>query len=345
MSRLSQVTVVRRTGDSETDNRPALSVAFILLPDFTLMAFSGFIEALRHAADDADRSRQVRCHWTVLGASLKPARASCGVEVTPWQPLGDPSAFDYIVVVGGLLRGQERVGPEIVRYIRKAAQEGVVVIGLCTGSFLLARAGLLQKRRCTVSHYHVDDFRAEFPDIEADAGSLFTIDQNVITCAGGGASIDLALHIIATHIDRSAVLKCISQMVIESSREPNHPQNHLNDGACGTDDPVVRRAFLYIVVNINNSISVQQLADHLSLGVRRLERNFRARVGLTPADFIRRIRVEHGKRLLERTRKSVTQVAYDCGFADASHFARACQAVLGVTPRALRTVRMGTGAA
>ena len=126
---------------------PEMTVAFVLAPNFTLLPLAGFIETVRHAADVADFSRQIYCRWALLGPSLDPVRASCGLEVRPWQAFGDPAAYDYVVVTGGLLPSCLEAAPETYAFIRRAAERGVQLIGLCTGGFLLAKAGLMDGRR------------------------------------------------------------------------------------------------------------------------------------------------------------------------------------------------------
>src|SRR5580658_5748608 len=98
--------------------RANLSVAFLLLPDFTLSTFAGFVDVLRIAADEADGSRQLHCRWTILGADRTPVRSSCGVEITPWESIRDPLDTDYTIVVGGLLRGHARIDKRIMSYLR-----------------------------------------------------------------------------------------------------------------------------------------------------------------------------------------------------------------------------------
>jgi transcriptional regulator GlxA family with amidase domain len=314
-----------------------LSVAFVLAPEFTLMALTAFIEALRHAADEADRSRQIRCRWTILGPDRQPVRSSCGVEITPWQTFDDPSQFDYVAVVGGLLRAHRLLNSAITAYLKRAAAAGVPLVGVCTGSFILARAGLMRERRCCVSYHHINEFAAEFPNIPTQADTLFTIDRDRITCAGGGAVVDLAIHLIEKHCGRDAALKCVSQMVIEERRRHNHPQSHVGGNwPSSITNPLIRRAFLQVQVSMSRPLTVRDLAASFGVGVRQLERVFRSELRLSPAAFIKRMRVEHGCWLLTHTHKSITEIAFECGFADSSHFARTCQAVLGKAPRQLR---------
>ena len=106
-----------------------------------MTAFSSFVDALRLASDEGDRSRQLRCRWAVLSDDARPIRASCGVEVSPTHELGDPAEFDYLVIVGGLLGGGRKLSPALERYLQEAAAARGTLVGVCTGSFLLARAG------------------------------------------------------------------------------------------------------------------------------------------------------------------------------------------------------------
>ena len=152
---------------------PNLKVGFVLVPDFTLSALALFIDALRLAGDEGDRSRQIRCTWSVMSNRSEPVRASSGLALAPTSTLLPPQSLDYIVVVGGLLHTKREVNPTLVKYLQSAADAGVTLVGVCTGSFVLARAGLMQGFRCCVSWYHVEDFANEFPDHRPVADRLF----------------------------------------------------------------------------------------------------------------------------------------------------------------------------
>ncbi len=316
---------------------PALNVAFVVLPEFTLLAFTGFVEALRHAADEGDDSRPIHCRWTVLGPTLGPVRASCGVEIVPWARFGDPVAYDYVVVVGGLLRGHQRIDPAIYAYLRQAADQGVPLIGLCTGSFALARAGLLKGRRCCVHWFHILEFEAEFPDLVVAANELFVVDRGRITCAGGAGAVDVAVHLIERHCGQARALKSLRQMVVETAREHDAPQPQTGlHGMPDIADPLVRRAAQVMEQRLGNPVSVGALARQLRVSSRRLERAFRASLGTSPATFCRQLRLNHGHWLVTATRRNMTDIAFECGFADASHFGRCFRHAFGASPAEAR---------
>jgi transcriptional regulator GlxA family with amidase domain len=313
---------------------PVLSVGFILLPKFTLMAMAGFIEALRHAADVRDRSRQIQCRWSILGPDDRPVRSSCGVTTSPWETFGEEIPFDYIAVVGGLLSGHESIDPRTLRFVERAAAKGIPLIGLCTGSFLLARAGLMDGRRCCVSYYHVDEFRAEFGDrdIKVVADRLFVIDRLRITCAG-----DLAIYLLERHLGSQRARKSMAQMIFDVVRPPTAPQPRFDGGwSSPARHPIARRAVLLMELHVTNPISITGLAEQLGVSLKALERVFQAEFKTSPAAFYKKIRLDIAQRMLRETRKPIMNIALDCGFGDVSYFGRTFRAAFGMSPRAFR---------
>lgn len=135
-----------------------LSVGFILAKRFTLCAFANFVDVLRLAADEGDRSRPILCKWAVLSDSMDAVSSNCGITVQPKERLGDPARFDYIVVIGGLMEETPSLGYPYLRFLRQAAEAGVPLVGVCTGAFLLHQAALLDGYRCCVSWFHHADF-------------------------------------------------------------------------------------------------------------------------------------------------------------------------------------------
>jgi transcriptional regulator GlxA family with amidase domain len=317
--------------------RPPLSVGFILLPEFTLLAFSAFVDALRLGADEWDFGRRIHCSWTVMGPDVRPVRASCGVEMAPWERFCAPGDFDYVVVVGGLLRGHERINPAIYDYLRQAAAANVTLVGVCTGSFALARAGTMSGRRACVHWYHVGDFEREFPTVRAIADELFVVDRARITCAGGAGAADLAVHLIERHCGRERALKSLHHMMFDHQRDRRHPQpRDEEDTLPNPRNPLVRRAVLLIEQNLSRRFSVRDLASQLCISERHLERLFRQDLDATPLQVARFKRLHHARWLLLNTEWSLADIAAECGFDDVSHFVRSFRRTFGRPPGQLR---------
>ena len=315
---------------------PALSVGFILLRNFTLLPFAAIIDALRLAADEGDRSRQINCHWTILGEPDKTIRASCGVRVDAWEPPGDPTRFDYIVVVGGLLHRGEPASPATLDYLAAAAAAGVTLVGVCTGAIALARAGLMSGRRCCVSWFHYNDLVDEFPDVIPVADQLFVVDGRLITCAGGAGAVDLAGWMIEKHLGPGWAQKSLHIMVVDRARPPNTPQPQ-PPVAIDVANERVRRAVLLIEQNIAAPLGAEAVARHVNISRRQLERLFRCELGMGIQAFSRRLRLHYGLWLLIRSDRRVTDIALDCGFADTSHFNRLFRRTYGLSPSTVRS--------
>ena len=201
---------------SQSPNSAHLAVGFVLMPSFTLLPFSAFIDALRLAADEGDQSRQINCQWTVMGPTLEPISSSAGVTVKPWETYRNPADFDYIVVVGGLLDNTLEGSEHVVDYLQQADRAHVPIIGLCTGSFVMIRAGLMDQRRCCVSWFHHKDLTDRYANVTPIADQLFVDDGDRITCAGGAVAADLAAYIIERHLGQSWARKSLRILVMDN---------------------------------------------------------------------------------------------------------------------------------
>lgn len=300
-----------------------LSVGFILLPRFTMLPFAAFVDCLRLAADEGDTSRPVRCRWRFLSADGQTVAASNGAAVGPCERYDavELEQFDYLVVCGGLLDARPSADARTIAFLQQAAAARVALIGLCTGPFALIQAGLMAGRRCCVSWYHYRDLQARFPDVVPVADRLFVVDGDRITCSGGTAAADLAAWLIERHIGRAWAQKSLRMLLIEGARRGNtaQPQPVLHEHV---DDNRVRRAIHLIEQHFIDPPSTNALAATLDVSRRQLERAFMQSVGMSPSAFSRDLRLRYGLWLLQHTRRSITDISAECGFADNAHFAR-----------------------
>jgi transcriptional regulator GlxA family with amidase domain len=317
---------------------PRLSVGFILARRFTLCAFANFVDVLRLAADEGDRSRPILCAWSVLSDTMDPVPSSCGVTVQPNERLGDPARFDYIVVVGGLLEEVPNISPGYTRFLARAAAAGVPLVGLCTGAFALHRAGLMDGYRACVSWFCHADFLEQFDGLEPVSDQIFVVDRDRLTCAGGASSAHLAAYLVEKHVGRGQASKSLHIMIIDDALRPEKPQPGI-PLELKTQDPLVRRALLLMQQRIDAPLSVTEIARQLGNSKRQLERHFRAALDTSPQAAFLDIRLAFARHLLEATDKSIAAIAVECGFCDSSHLSRMFRRRFACTPQAIRTPR------
>ncbi|MBL0373661.1 GlxA family transcriptional regulator [Rhizobium sp. KVB221] len=323
--------------DASAPAKPALRVGFILARHFTLSAFSLFVDTLRLASDVEDRSGRVLCDWDVISADAHMIKSSSGIQVSPTARLGDPERFDYIAVVGGLLNVEEPLDRDTIAFLHDASKKKVPIIGVCTGSFILAGAGLLRDRLACVSWLHHEEFKARFPQIRLTSHRLFVEDKGIITCAGGSAVADMAALLVRRHVGVSAEKNALEILQVERWREGSELQSRMPITLPMQNDPRIKATLLYMEQNIDEKIGIDRIAENVGLSRRQLERLFHEKTGTSPAAAYTKIRMNKAIFLVERTSKSLIEIALDVGFENSSHFCRKFRENFGMTPTTLRT--------
>lgn len=329
---------VSRTAASP-EEPPRLRIGFVTLRNFTLLPFAGFMDVLRLATDEGDRSRQRACRWVVMSADGSSVRASCGTRVAVDSAFRDPGEFDYLVVVGGLLHDGPQSNEATDAYLVRAADAGVPLIGLCTAVFTLIRLGLMSGRQCCVSWYHYWDLKKAFPDVVPVADRLFVVDGPRITCAGGTGAVDLAAWIVERHLGKAVADKALHILLADAARPADAPQPHVvveHDAR----DPRLETAINLIEQNLAQPPSVETLAERVGVSRRQLERIFREELGMSPWKYSLGRRLRQAHLLLTRTEHSITGIAHECGFADASHFSRHVRSTFGASPQTVRNAAL-----
>jgi transcriptional regulator GlxA family with amidase domain len=330
---MSEITATaRRCATAE----PELRVAVLPIADFTMLAFAGFIDTLRLAADEGDRSRPLRCSWTVMSENRQSVRASNGLLVQAVEGLIDPQFFDYVVVVGGTLHGGARETPVLLDYLRRAAAAGIPLVGLCTGAFSLARAGLMADHTACIHWFHHNDYAAEFPGHGVISDRLFLDQGDRITCAGGVSVIHLAGHLVDRHCGPGSAAKGLRIMVEESVRSGETPQPTPALALRSRADSRVRRALLFMERRMGEPLKLADLANCSQSTPRHLTRLFKSELGLTPAAALNALRLARAEDLVKHGRLPLADVAAECGFCDSAHLIRNFQRAFGETPGSMR---------
>ena len=295
-----------------------LKIGFVLAKSFTLSAFALFVDTLRLASDEFDRSGRVLADWEVLGSTRHLITSSCGVKVAPTSDFVDPSQFQYIVVVGGLLSNGPCVDHETMDFLKKASTKNVKLIGVCTGSFILAEIGLMKEHRTCVSWLHYNTFRERFPDHQVRSDRIFNLDRTRGSCAGGSSAADMAALIVRRHISKEAERNALEVLHIEKARTALAIQTR-KPLSIECKDPRIR-AVLIMMEQHEGRLPIEELAASVGLSRRQLERLFMGETKSSPALVYRRVRMERAMQLLIKTKASLIEVAPEVGFENASHF-------------------------
>lgn len=320
-----------------TDAPRPLRVAIVLLHQFTMMAFAGFLDVLRLAGDYGGHSRQILIQWQVMSSDGEPRRSSAGTLLTELVGLNqNPESFDYIAVCGGNSYAARQPSDRLTSWLRQAYEHGTTLLGLCTGTFALAQAGLADGHTVCIHWNVTDEFQRQFPHIRYSEDNLFIDSGRLITCAGSTATIDLALYMLTRHFGKEKAQQAMRHMMVQSIRPARLPQAHFYVSLEHVADPRIHKAVHYLEHRIDDLPSLEDIAAYVGVGKRQLARLFRKELGTTPAAMYRMMRLQYGKWQLTNTRKSITDIALSCGFSDNAHFTRSFKDYFGMLPSTLR---------
>lgn len=317
---------------------PALKVGILVTPDFTLSPLALFTDCLRHAADEADFGRQIYCQWTLLSHNRDAIASSCGYRVEPQSLLRDPTTFDYIAVVGGPIHSNQGVPAELLGYLQLAHAKGIKLIGLCTGSFVLAEAGLLDGKRCAV-HFSLEQvLRQRYPNVRPIEGLPLVRDGDVLTCPGGITAVDAAREIVLRHCGLSRARKAI-QYLVAGNEQANFATSQLHpleEMALSCTDRRIVQAVTIMRERMYEHLSISALARLIGASEKQLTKAFLQNLNTTPSALWRELRLDHTHWLVQNTDRSVAQIAYECGFSDSTHFCKSFKKRFSISPAQLR---------
>ncbi|MCI4644786.1 MAG: GlxA family transcriptional regulator [Hyphomonadaceae bacterium] len=310
---------------------PAKSYTILLLPGFSMGAFSGLVEPLRLANLVSGRAL---FQWSLVSVEDGVATASSGIRMLADFSIESPPKSDNVIVCGGVSSDQFQHAPTFA-WLRQVASRGGILGATCTGSFALARAGLLSGHRCTVHWEHMASWVELFPDTEL-TGELFTVDRKRYTCAGGMASADMMLHQIASlHGDDLAAR--VSELALHPGIRPGSiKQNSIVQLPLGTDREDLRIAITIMMENLEDPLDLQNLAFRLGKSRRNLERLFRGLLNRSPAKYYLGLRLIRARQLLQQTTMPIVEIAISCGFSSSTHFSKCYKEYYGVSPKADR---------
>jgi transcriptional regulator GlxA family with amidase domain len=315
------------SSNSTVSDGKTQSVGFLLLDKFTLISLASAVEPLRMANQLSGRELY---RWHTFSPGGEPVWASDGVQITPDASWNNPLVADTVIVCGGI-GIQSVITREHITWLQALARQSRRLGGVCTGSWALAKAGLLDGYECSVHWEFLAAMQEAFPRVSISA-SLFTLDQNRFTSSGGTAPMDMMLHLIGRDHGRELSAAISEMFVYERIRnEQDHqrvPLRHM----LGTHQPKLQEIVALMEANLEEPIDLDNLAEYVDLSRRQLERLFQKYLHCTPSRYYLRLRLVRARQLLKQTSLSIIELAYVCGFVSTPHFSKCYREYFGVPP-------------
>ena len=300
---------------------------FVLLPRFTMLSFACAIEPLRIANRMAGKTLY---RWSLAGEGGDFATCSNGTAFKLDSDLDELTRDDVVLLCGGT-EVQAGTTKRLLNWLRREARRGLTIGGLCTASYTLARAGLLDGKRATIHWENHDSFTEAFVNVNLTK-SVFVVDGNRMSTAGGTSSIDLMLKLIADDHGEELANTVADQLIYSSIRTDQDSQRLSIPTRIGVRHPKLSQVIQMMEQNLEDPISPAILARDVGMSTRQLERLFRRYLNRSPKRYYMELRLSKARNLLMQTDMSVINVALACGFASPSHFSKCYRAHYQTTP-------------
>jgi len=313
-------------------NDGPVHIGFLMMPHYTLITFANAVAVLRMANLKA---QQELYRWSVLTMDGQAVCSSDGLELKPDSSVADSEALHMLFVCGGYKIENQSAEP-VLDYLRAMSRQNIPMGAMCTGAYLLAAAGLLNGYRCTIHWENLSSLRERFPQITATS-TLFVLDRNRLTCSGGVSSMDMFLSIVSRLHGAKLVQEISEQFTHERVRTEEDSQRVPLRYLIGVNQPKLMDAVVLMEANIEEPLSLDDMASYLTVSRRQLERLFQKNLHCSPSRYYLELRLNRARQLLLQTSMPIIDVAISCGFSTSPHFSKCYSGQYGKPPRAERT--------
>ncbi len=264
----------------------------------------------------------------------KPFETRTGMRVIPHLGTEEAKQADLVVISSlASLRSERYSGA--VDWIKGHAERGADIASVCTGAFLLAATGLLDGKTATTHWAFADDFRKLFPSVNLRPERIITDEGQLFCSAGFTAGMDLSLYLVEKYCGLKVALESAKAMVYDFNRASQSPYSVFRS-LKNHNDTAILRIQAWIENHYSEKLYYPELSEQFGLTKRTLERRFHAATGVTPLQYIRKIRVEASKRLLEESKKSFEEITLEVGYGDGGFFRKVFVEETGLKPMAYR---------
>ena len=316
---------------SHASVRPIKSIGFLLVEGFTLIAMSAAIEPFRLANK---LSRRTLYTWHTLTLDGKPVRASNGLQVSPDAAATNSPPADAIFVCGGHDIAN-RCSAHLSAWLQAVSAEGSCLGGVCSGAWVLAKAGLLDGYDCCIDSTYWVKAREHFPCVVLNP-FLFVIDRDRFTAVGGTASAEMMLKLISDQHGRELVTQICESLTIEIKSAELSCHRLPHKYILGSSHPKLSGVVSLMETNLREPLGLDDLAGYMNVSRRQLERIFLKYLHTAPSRYYQQLRLAAARKLLINTEKSIKDIGLECGFISIPHFTKCYREHYGHPPRAER---------
>ncbi|GLQ75642.1 choline metabolism transcriptional regulator GbdR [Vibrio penaeicida] len=309
-------------------------ISFVLVENFTMIAFASAIEVLRMANQ---LSGERLYEWNTVSLDGQSVQASDALSINVDGSMELASESETVIVCGGV-GVQQQCQPKMLNWLLHLDRQHITLGSLCTGSYILAKAGLLDGHPCAIHWEYMAGMQEEFSAIHV-SNKIFTISEKRMTCTGGTAPMDMMLQMInRQHGEKLSA--AISQMFIcDRIRDSEEMQTLPLKSLVGASQPKLREIIMLMEANLEETISMDEMAGYVDLSRRQLERLFQKYLNYSPSRYYLHLRLNRAKQLLKQTNLSIIEVSIACGFVSTSHFSKCYRDYFGSPPKSERSAK------
>ncbi|EXJ11462.1 GlxA family transcriptional regulator [Nitrincola nitratireducens] len=309
-------------------NTSVKHIGFLLLDNFTLISLASAIEPLRMANQLSGKELY---QWYTLSLGGRVVQASDGLSVTPDASTHEALPLDMVIVCGGIAP-QRSASKEHLQWLQLQARQHRQLGAICTGSWVLAMAGLLDHYEASIHWECIASMHEAYPRVELSS-RLFSIDRDRLTSSGGTAPLDMMLTLIARDHGKDLSAGISDMFIYDRVRGEQDQQRVPLKHVLGSNQPKLLEIVALMESNLEELLTLDELASYVDLSRRQLERLFQKYLDCSPSRYYLKLRLIRARQLLKQSGLSIIEVASACGFASTPHFSKCYREYFGIPPR------------
>jgi len=326
---------IAETGTPSASDQTVTTIGFLLVPDFSPMCLFNALDVLRTANRFLGR---LYFGWRVFSTDGDAVVSASGVSITADSPMSMDGELDMLFVCAGF-HPEKHCANATLSWLRELKRHGVKLGATTTGTYILARAGIIGDRHCTIHSENLASLRENFIDLKVTDG-LFEIDHDLYTCSGGTSTIDLFCHLVALDHGGEIAASVANQLQHDRVRTSKDHQSNTKKLGLRVRSRKVAQAIDIMEQNIEQPLSPADMSRQIKITQRQLQRLFMTYTNRSPMSFYQNIRLNHSRQLLLQTSLTIIEVAVASGFVSHSHFTKCYRNAFGYPPSQERKTAM-----